>query len=369
MKVAVIAGSLPPQVCGVGDFAAGLINVLRDRGVDVTVVHQPQWRLRDVPGLLQRLRADRPDIIHLQYPTHGFRRSIVPHLLHLGLTGRPRVTALHDYAGQRWPVRLGMSVFALGGHLVVTGELDQTALASRHPWVERRRLRVIPIASNIPAGTWEPSGPFTIVHFGMLRPHKGIEAMIRLAQLCQQLGRPYRTMIVGAIVPHAQDYADALFRMAEGTGIEWRLNSSPEQVSETLRHAHVAYLAPTYGVHERRGTLMAAASNGLPIIAKVDWETPAFLRDYIIPAASPEAALAEIDILAGDAARLRERSGSSVRLAALFSWTAIADRYIEAFNSALPRDAGRRRRATSAADRDPAAVPGMDAGPQVGQGF
>src|ERR1700755_3398297 len=104
MKVSIIAGSLPPQVCGVGDFAAGLTRALRDRGVTVTVVHQPQWRLRDVPGLIRRLRTERSDIILLQYPTHGFRRSLVPHVLHLGLVGRPRLTALHDYAGQRWPV-------------------------------------------------------------------------------------------------------------------------------------------------------------------------------------------------------------------------------------------------------------------------
>lgn len=369
MKVTVIAGSLPPQVCGVGDFAAGLINALRDRGVDVTVVHQPQWRLRDVPGLIQRLRASQPDIIHLQYPTHGFRRSIVPHLLHFGLTRHPRLTALHDYAGQRWPVRLSMSIFTLGGHLVVTGDLDRAALARRHPWA-KRRLSVIPIGSNIPGGTWEPEDPFTIVHFGMLRPQKGIEDMIRLARLCQLCGRPYRTVIIGAIVPHARDYAESLFRLAEGTGIEWRLNATAEQVSETLRHAHVAYLAPPCGVHERRGTLLAAASNGLPIVAKVDWETPTFLWDYVIQAGSPKAALAEIDALAGDPARLRERSDRSVRLAALFSWPAIADRYIEAFKCVLRDDAGPRRRATvPSANPNPAVVTGMGASPQAGPDF
>jgi hypothetical protein len=45
---------------------------------------------------LRKLRAERPDIVHLQYPTHGFRRSLVPHLLHLGMFGWPRLTTLHD---------------------------------------------------------------------------------------------------------------------------------------------------------------------------------------------------------------------------------------------------------------------------------
>jgi glycosyltransferase involved in cell wall biosynthesis len=335
VKVSVIAGSLPPQVCGVGDFTGALIEALRSRGVTVNVTHREHWCLRDIPGVLRALRAEKADVIHLQYPAHGFRRSLVPHLLHLGLTGRPRLTTLHDYGGQRWPIRLGMSVFTLGGHLVVTGSLDRSALVKRLPW-SASRLNVIPIGSNIPGGQWEPSGAFTIVHFGMLRPEKGIEDMIHLARLCKEFGRPYRTVIVGAVVPHARDYAESLFRLSEGSGVEWRLDASPDRVSEILRHAHVAYLSPPCGVHERRGTLLAAAANGLPIVAKVDWETPAFLRDHVIAAASPQDALSAIDSLA-QVGQLAEQSGRSLALAGMFSWATIADRYIEAMERVASR--------------------------------
>jgi glycosyltransferase involved in cell wall biosynthesis len=174
----------------------------------------------------------------------------------------------------------------------------------------------------------------------MLRPSKGIEQMIHLARLCKQQGRSYRTVIMGAVVPHGHDYADALFKMAEDSGVEWMLNVSQEQASEVLRHAHVAYLSPPFGVHERRGTVLACAANGLPIVAKVDWETPSFLRDHVIAAASPEEALAAVDALA-DAGigpgRLREQSARSVSLAKMFSWDTIADRYIQAMEVASSR--------------------------------
>jgi glycosyltransferase involved in cell wall biosynthesis len=232
-----------------------------------------------------------------------------------------------------------MSVFTFGGDLVTTGMLDRDALARRHPWAAKR-LRSIPIGSNIPDGRWEPSGTFTIVHFGMLRPQKGIEEMIHLARLCRQLGRPYRTVIMGAIVPHARDYAESLMRMAEDTGIEWQLGVTPEHVSEVLRHAHVAYLAPPCGVHERRGTLLACAANGLPIVAKVDWDTPTFLRDYVVPAASPSAALSAVDELA-QPLRLEAQSDRSLALARMFSWETIADQYIEAMEMAASRRIGR----------------------------
>jgi glycosyltransferase involved in cell wall biosynthesis len=131
------------------------------------------------------------------------------------------------------------------------------------------------------------------------------------------------------------------------------LNVSQERASEIMRHAHVAYLSPPFGVHERRGTVLACASNGLPIVAKVDWETPEFLRDHVIAAASPQEALAAVDALAEAGTgpgRLRGQSTRSVALAKMFSWDTIADRYIEAMEIATSR--GVR--------------PGMDAGEVAG---
>ncbi|WP_428493426.1 glycosyltransferase family 4 protein [Rhodopila sp.] len=363
MKVLVIAGSLPPQVCGVGDFTGALIDALKDRDVAVAVLHRHPWRLRDVPALLWELRASDADVIHLQYPTHGFRRSLVPHLLHLGLLGRSRLTTLHDYSGQRWPIRLGMSVFTIGGRLVVTGRLDREALVKRHPWTERR-LSTIPIGSNIPVGAWEPSDRFTIVHFGMLRPEKGIEEMIELARLCKQQGRPYRAVIMGAIVPHARDYAESLFKLAEDTGIEWQLNVSAQHAADVLRHAHVAYLSPPCGVHERRGTLLAAASNGVPIVARVDWETPDFLRDHVVAAAGPKQALAAIDQLA-DPVRLKQQSERSLALAEMFSWPTIAERYIQALQAAS-RKRPDRRPVNSGSETKPVAEMRVRRDPELG---
>jgi glycosyltransferase involved in cell wall biosynthesis len=326
MKVWVIAGSLPPDVCGVGDFTGAIIEALRSRGIEVVVKYRKPWRLRDIPGLVRALWTERPDVVHLQYPTHGFRRSIVPHLLHLCMLGWPRVTTLHDYAGQRWPIRLSMSAFAWSGRIIVNGALDQKAFVRWHPWMASR-VSVVPIGSNMPGGTWEPTGPFTIVHFGMLRPDKGLEQMIELARLCRQANRPYRCVIVGAAVPHIRDYAESLFRQAEGTGLEWRGGVPPEEVSEILRHAHVAYLAPVCGIHERRGSLLACVANGLPVVAKVDWETPDFLRGYVIAANTAQEALQAIDQLQ-DPSRLAEQHQRSLALDAMFSWDTIAELYI-----------------------------------------
>ena len=67
------------------------------------------------------------------------------------------------------------------------------------------------------------------VHFGMLRPQKGLEEFIELSELSKAAGHPWRFKIIGAIVPHAQDYAERLFRLAEGAGIELGTNLGPKR--------------------------------------------------------------------------------------------------------------------------------------------
>jgi glycosyltransferase involved in cell wall biosynthesis len=166
-------------------------------------------------------------------------------------------------------------------------------------------------------------------------------------------------VIVGAVLPHARAYADGLFRLAEGAGIEWCLDAPPDEVSEILRHSHVAYLAPTWGIHERRGTLLACAANGIPVVARVDWETPAFLRDYLRAANSPREALAVIDELSNPD-RLAEQSARSVALSSLFSWDLIAERYTAALRAAAFRHAraGAHEERVEAGDPAPRASDG-----------
>jgi glycosyltransferase involved in cell wall biosynthesis len=204
-------------------------------------------------------------------------------------------------------------------------------------------LSRIPIGSNMPGGQWEPGEPFTVVHFGMLRPEKGLEEFIELAKLSKEAGRPWCFRIVGAVVPHARNYADGLFHLAEGTGIEWRTGLSAGEVSEILRHAHVSYLAPAGGLHERRGTLLACAANGLPIVGKLDWATPEFLKNYVVSAGTPAEALRAIDLLSGNPEDLAAWSKRSTELDRLFSWDTITRDYIRLFEDLLGRRRDARR--------------------------
>jgi hypothetical protein len=69
-------GAARPGRDGVGDYAELLGEALRARGVDVVPVafHGPAATAR-------RIRAARPDVVHVQFAPSGFRFSPLPGLL------------------------------------------------------------------------------------------------------------------------------------------------------------------------------------------------------------------------------------------------------------------------------------------------
>ena len=94
---------------------------------------------------------------------------------------------------------------------------------------------------------------------------------------------------------------------------------------------------PTGGVHERRGTLLACAANGLPVVGKTDWATPEFLLDYVRAAATPADALFALEELSGNLEALAAQSKRSTELDKLFSWDSITSGYITLFEGLLGR--------------------------------
>ena len=113
-----MSGSLPGIRCGIGDYTARLgselarrpglsIRILTsaservrlDAAMPAEVAPEAKWGLRDLPGLLRRVRQFAPDIVHIQYPAVGYdsRLGIVFLPLAARLLGRlPTVLTIHE---------------------------------------------------------------------------------------------------------------------------------------------------------------------------------------------------------------------------------------------------------------------------------
>src|SRR5215470_649721 len=116
MRVALVTGSYPPERCGVGDFAEGLARRLGSREIEVTVITGADWSAFAAKTLLRKIESTNPDIIHLQYPTAGFKASLGPQVLSLQ---RRIVVTLHEGSRVNVLRQLSMLAFALRSRCVV----------------------------------------------------------------------------------------------------------------------------------------------------------------------------------------------------------------------------------------------------------
>jgi glycosyltransferase involved in cell wall biosynthesis len=196
------------------------------------------------------------------------------------------------------------------------------------PWLEPRSC-VIPIGANFPGREWRPSEPALIVYFGQIRPEKGLEEFFACKDALGARFAGAKFVIAGSRVPKFASYYQTAESEARKRGIDLLGEIPPDQVPDFLRTATVALLPYPSGASFRRGSLLAAAACGVPIATLRGAETPAEITRLLEPATSRDELLAQVAACLSDSAKRDAAHDRSRQLAALVSWDAIADRYVE----------------------------------------
>lgn len=100
MKILLVTGSYPPMRCGVGDYTYNLAKALRadpknhvavltsymdessdlTDGVKVFAVIK-SWKFKEILTVIRIIRDWSPDIVHIQYPTQGYKNGFLPWIL------------------------------------------------------------------------------------------------------------------------------------------------------------------------------------------------------------------------------------------------------------------------------------------------
>jgi glycosyltransferase involved in cell wall biosynthesis len=290
LRVALVTGSLPDMPCGVGDYTARLADALIDAGIFVRVVTSSdariaparfeiapdidEWGLCSMPHLLRGLRAARADVIHLQYPTAGYRQGLAPGLLlpllRILAPHTRLVATIHEYRHTTLKNRLYVAATIHWAHTIIApdaGQLDGL------PFCPRRRIVEIPLASNVepvdgPRAPQPETGELTVGTWGFLRPQKGIESLIDAFEelASRQLAR---LVIAGDPGPDTQYSAAVQRRIAASPNrnlitVTGRLPQ--EELSRVLGSFDVCVLPFVAGLEMNRGTYATAVAHGLYVI-------------------------------------------------------------------------------------------------------
>ncbi len=292
--IAFISGEYPPDVGGVGDYTAHLRAALEQAGQRTDVVSRRhvggRWNARALAWLLRR--APKTGVVHLQYQSAAYDLlgdvCLLPGLLR-GL--RPRlhsVTTFHDVRVPYLFPRAGplresaIRLLARTSQAVVAADQRDLATLSE---VTRHTFH-IPIGPNVacaPPDGYDraafrhelglEAGDLALVYFGLLNASKGLELLLDTFERVLAHAPRARLLLLGGPAG-ASDATDRL----TATSFQGRLGRFAAHVIQTgwlpqaelsayLMAGDVALLPYLDGASARRGSLLACAEHGLPIVS------------------------------------------------------------------------------------------------------
>jgi glycosyltransferase involved in cell wall biosynthesis len=320
--------------CGVKDYTLRLASALQEIDVGAQVMSCPSWDTHSLFPFYKRVRSGRFDVVHVQYPSIGFRWSLAPHLLGLTKAASKTVVTLHDYSTLPLIQRISAHLFQwTTDGIVFTTDFERQKFL-RPFWAPSPVTCTIPIGSNVPSYPEELTRQRRVVYFGQIKPGKGIESFVGLAQesIRQELSLTF--LVIGSVPERHSEYLSAV-RGQSPDEIEWVVNLPLDRISEVLAGSLAAYLPFPDGASYRRGSMLAALMNGLPVIAPSGAATPRELADTILSANGPAEAAAHLKRLCNIPAYMAGVSAASRRLGANFSWLAIAREHQIAYERLL----------------------------------
>jgi len=386
MKVLFITGEFPPMQGGVGDYTREIGLALRGLGCEVAVASSTQagqvrglavrpaiksWRWASWGALLDLVRRERPDVVHIQYQAaaYGLHPAInlFPRRLRLMSGERPamavtfhdlRVPYLFPKAGplRKWIVH----ELARGCDLAITTNRDDQQALRRALRPGRPLQALVPIGSNIAppqalAGydrtAWRArwgagTGDLLLCFFGFVNDRKGVDTLLQALRLLVaepgEAANPRLLMIggqTGASDPTNVAYLARIRALIDDLGlnerVQWTGYMPAEDVSATFWAADLCVLPFRDGASFLHGTFHAALAHGMAIVTTHPKTALPELSDeeniVLTPPGDAASLAAAIRRLAADAA-LRHRIGAGARaLAEQFGWGKIAADTLELY--------------------------------------
>jgi len=301
-----IVGAYPPAKCGVGDYTERLCKQLAQLGVQVSVITsvgcyndntRPNLTVYPVVGkwdfsswhiIDDTVRQINPDIVHIQYPTKEYGRSLFINLLPGILKERYKVKVLetvHEYYNYTFKGRLRNQVNYLASDAIIIVEKDYRKLISSFlPFLSRRlNFIYIPISSNIPVSSMDSveagnlrrkigssKEELLLSYFGFISPPKGFDLLLQSLCLLKEEGIKAKLLAIAELNlrdSYHQNLLGQIKEMGLAGNIIWTgFVENPQETADYLAVSDICVLPFLDGVSERNGSFLAALNQGIPIV-------------------------------------------------------------------------------------------------------
>lgn len=387
MKVLFVTGEFQPMQGGVGDYTRELGLALHDLGCDVQVASSTQagpvagltvhplvesWSWGCWRTILDLVRQERPDVVHVQYQAAAYGMHPAINLLPRRLgwlsdEGPRTAVTFHDLkvpylfpkAGpaRRWVVD------------ELARQSDAAITTNREDFEDlRQRLDtapvLIPIGSNISPklpddyerDAWRARwgvgpGELLLCFFGFVNDRKGVDTLLEtLALLISDPNHPVNPRLLfiggqtGASDPTNVAYLAHITALIMDLGLESRVHWTgyvpTEEVTASFAAADLCVLPYRDGVSFLHGTFHAALAHGVAIVTTQPRVPLPELVDrvnvFLVPPEQPAVLAEAITQLAGAPDLRRTLAGGAKILSEQFRWEKIAVDTLALYQSLCP---------------------------------
>jgi glycosyltransferase involved in cell wall biosynthesis len=277
--------------CGVGDYTALLARQLAnfekvailtdiqarpiagDENIEVLPVVK-KWNLLSLNKVISSVRAWKPDLVHIQFPTAGYGRVFMPNLL-------PFIFKLLKFSViQTWhePPQFSYFLNSITDDtiIVVDRDIDKLVFPAYRSFFFKKKIKYIPIASNIPRvvladheksiirKNYLSSSHNLIAYFGSVFPIKGVDMIFDIADPEQD-----RIVLICDLTSCHPYQKKILLRINEApwAGKVFITGFLPaDTVARILAAADAAVFPFRKGASCRNGSLLAAKEQGTFIL-------------------------------------------------------------------------------------------------------
>jgi glycosyltransferase involved in cell wall biosynthesis len=280
-----ITGSYPPDACGMA-YGSAMLMKTGIANQKWQLYYSTNWAWNTLFKHIKKIKESQMKYILMQFPTRSYGWSIVPHLLCLYFSWFTRKrfgVIIHEQMQQSRRAYIAeLLIIISANRLIFTNRFERNFAIKKIPFTEKRST-VIKIFSQINAvDKIYPilKRSIDIINFGLIWPKKGIieQFITDTAYLT-----PIHKVVIAGMVPSGFEvYYAKIEKLCKEAGIEIKLNLNDEEIAELLNNCKLAYLPYPDGISERRGSALAAMSNGTVIVSNLGMFTTPELANAII---------------------------------------------------------------------------------------
>lgn len=271
MKILLISPTLPPMLCGVGDYSSSLADCLRAMYQTdvVTISSSPaanyqinSWPTSAIAKIKSIVTKENPDVIHFQFPSNTRVSNAFNLLLPIALKRWRPIITIHEYELRySWLSKIRTQLMArLYSRVIVTNTHHQKLFAEK-----AIQASLIPIAHPFKDSVLDldftvKEKASNVCFFGFVGEHKQVRELVNAIRELSNLN----LTIIGPYDKNEPYHNEVKSNL--GTNDRWLADLSLEEISHHLIKSDLAVLPFADGASPKNSSLLAVMAVGLPAL-------------------------------------------------------------------------------------------------------